>query len=127
MPVRITGQAVERLANALISDLTLYNQHKLESGADLTSEVEEGRTLFRARVDSAEHHVYEDALRASPLRAYAAGANVMPAQPRVRAPETPSAPTELARSTNLIWVLLLFGLGLSTAAYAYLRAKGSAP
>jgi hypothetical protein len=60
--------AAERLARAILDDITLYNDEKIRASrdlvADLATEVEEGRTLFRSRADPAHHHVFEDELLA---------------------------------------------------------------
>ena len=52
-----TEEAARRLARAIASDLSLYNEEKIVEGitndrlfASLTEEIEEGRALFKSRV-----------------------------------------------------------------------------
>jgi hypothetical protein len=52
-----TEEAARRLARAIASDLSLYNEEKIVEGitrdslfAKLAEEIEEGRALFRSRV-----------------------------------------------------------------------------
>jgi len=52
-----TEEAARRLARAIASDLSLYNEEKIVKGVqndnlfdELEGEVEEGRALFRSRV-----------------------------------------------------------------------------
>jgi hypothetical protein len=56
--------AAERLAKAILSDITLYNDERVRRATDLTAELstelDEGRELFRSRVAPELHHVYED-------------------------------------------------------------------
>jgi hypothetical protein len=47
---RPTFEAARRLARVIISDIKIYNPKKVENGEDLTREIEEGRTLFKARI-----------------------------------------------------------------------------
>jgi len=57
-------KAAERLAKAILSDITLYNDARVRRATDLVAELsvelEEGRALFRARVVPELHHVYDD-------------------------------------------------------------------
>jgi hypothetical protein len=57
-------KAAERLAKAILGDITLYNDERVRRAKDLTAELsvelEEGRGLFRSRVVPELHHVYED-------------------------------------------------------------------
>jgi hypothetical protein len=57
MPLIETEEAARRLARAIASDLSLYNEEKIIQGIRgdnlfdaLTEEVEEGRALYRSRV-----------------------------------------------------------------------------
>lgn len=56
----------ERLARAILDDITLDHPDRVQNTrdllADLAPEIDEGRALFRARVAPALHHVYEDEL-----------------------------------------------------------------
>ena len=112
-----TEEAAGRLARVIASDIQLYNKQKIENGADLTAEVEEGYRLFRARVAPSLLPVFQTVLtdkgllggktpapaRVSPLaaalmtpasaRPVAASA---PPAPRYDAPTEPSAPAEVA-------------------------------
>lgn len=57
MPLIETDEAARRLARAIASDLSLYNEEKIVRGIDndnlfteLTEEIEEGRALYKSRV-----------------------------------------------------------------------------
>jgi hypothetical protein len=57
MPLIETEEAARRLARAIASDLSLYNEEKIVRGIEhdnlfqeLTEEVEEGRALYKSRV-----------------------------------------------------------------------------
>lgn len=57
MPVIETEEAARRLARAIASDLSLYNEEKITQGVKdddlfdaLEEEIEEGRALFNSRV-----------------------------------------------------------------------------
>jgi hypothetical protein len=71
MRVIETEEAARRLARAIASDLSLYNEDKILEGlqADnlyesLSEEIEEGRVLFRSRVtpDLFEKNFYDRAI-----------------------------------------------------------------
>lgn len=57
MPVIETEEAARRLARAIASDLSLYNEEKITQGVksdnlfdNLAEEIEEGRALYNSRV-----------------------------------------------------------------------------
>jgi len=57
MPLIETEEAARRLARAIASDLSLYNEDKIVGGIQnddlftvLAEEIEEGRALFKSRV-----------------------------------------------------------------------------
>jgi len=57
MPLIETEEAARRLARAIASDLSLYNEEKIVRGIEhdnlfqeLTEEIEEGRALYKRRV-----------------------------------------------------------------------------
>jgi hypothetical protein len=57
MPLIETEEAARRLARAIASDLSLYNEEKIVRGiendalfGELTEEIEEGRALYKSRV-----------------------------------------------------------------------------
>jgi hypothetical protein len=57
MPLIETEEAARRLARAIASDLSLYNEEKIIQGIRsdslfdaLTEEIEEGRALYKSRV-----------------------------------------------------------------------------
>ncbi len=59
MPLIETEEAARRLARAIASDLSLYNEEKIIRGIEqdslfeeLTEEIEEGRSLYKSRVSS---------------------------------------------------------------------------
>ena len=60
MPLIETEEAARRLARAIASDLSLYNEEKIVNGITndnlftaLSEEIEEGRALYKKRVDAA--------------------------------------------------------------------------
>ena len=59
MPLIETEEASRRLARAIASDLSLYNEEKIVRGIEndnlfdeLAEEIEEGRALYKSRVSS---------------------------------------------------------------------------
>lgn len=55
-----TDEAARRLARAIASDLSLYNEEKINRGitedtlfSEISEEIEEGRALFKSRVTPA--------------------------------------------------------------------------
>ena len=57
MPLIETEEAARRLARAIASDVSLYNEEKIVRGIEhdnlfeeLTEEIEEGRALYKSRV-----------------------------------------------------------------------------
>jgi hypothetical protein len=66
-----TEEAARRLARAIASDLSLYNEEKIVKGIegdslfeDLSDEIEEGRALYKSRVAPTlfNHNFYDRAL-----------------------------------------------------------------
>jgi len=71
MPLIETEEAARRLARAIASDLSLYNEEKIVQGVQsddlftvLSEEVEEGRALYKSRVspDLYQKNFYDRAL-----------------------------------------------------------------
>ena len=71
MPLIETEEAARRLARAIASDLSLYNEEKIVRGIEkdslfeeLAEEIEEGRALFKSRVapDLYKKNFYDRAL-----------------------------------------------------------------
>lgn len=71
MPLIETEEAARRLARAIASDLSLYNEDKILKGIqndtlfdELEEEVEEGRALFNSRVAPSlfRHNFYNRAI-----------------------------------------------------------------
>ncbi len=71
MPLIETEEAARRLARAIASDLSLYNEEKIVRGIEndclfeeLDEEIEEGRALFKSRVSSElyQRNFYDRAL-----------------------------------------------------------------
>ena len=63
MPLIETEEAARRLARAIASDLSLYNEEKIVRGieadnlfTELSEEIEEGRALYKSRVAP---HLYQ--------------------------------------------------------------------
>ena len=56
----------ERLARAILDDITLYNEARVVASRDLTgdlaAEIDEGRALFRSRVAPELHRVFDEEL-----------------------------------------------------------------
>ncbi len=60
---RIDSEAVaRRLARAILADLRLYNQEKVRGGQDLSDEIDEGRQLYRERVEARFFDLFEAAI-----------------------------------------------------------------
>jgi hypothetical protein len=66
-----TEEAARRLARAIASDLSLYNEEKILNGlkndnlyGEISQEIEEGRELFRSRVtpDLFDNNFYDRAI-----------------------------------------------------------------
>jgi hypothetical protein len=71
MPLIETEEAARRLARAIASDLSLYNEEKIVQGIQnddlfnaLSEEIEEGRALYKSRVspDLYQKNFYDRAL-----------------------------------------------------------------
>jgi uncharacterized hydantoinase/oxoprolinase family protein len=71
MPLIETEEAARRLARAIASDLSLYNEEKIVKGITgddlfgaLAEEIEEGRALYKSRVSAELYgkHFYDRAL-----------------------------------------------------------------
>lgn len=71
MPLIETEEAARRLARAIASDLSLYNEEKIVQGVQnddlftsLAEEIEEGRALYKSRVapDLYQKNFYDRAL-----------------------------------------------------------------
>ena len=71
MPLIETEEAARRLARAIASDLSLYNEEKIVNGITndnlfetLAEEIEEGRALYKSRVspDLYQKNFYDRAL-----------------------------------------------------------------
>jgi hypothetical protein len=71
MPLIETEEAARRLARAIASDLSLYNEEKILQGVQndtlfktLADEIEEGRALYKSRVSPElyQRNFYERAL-----------------------------------------------------------------
>ena len=63
MPLIETEEAARRLARAIASDLSLYNEEKIVHGITnddlfktLAEEIEEGRALYKSRVSADLYH-----------------------------------------------------------------------
>ncbi|NUP14169.1 MAG: hypothetical protein HOW73_49680 [Polyangiaceae bacterium] len=63
MPLIETEEAARRLARAIASDLSLYNEEKIVKGiqeddlfSSLAEEIEEGRALYKSRVSADLYH-----------------------------------------------------------------------
>ena len=63
MPLIETEELARRLARAIASDLSLYNEEKISQGIEndnlfssLAEEIEEGRALYKSRVAADLYH-----------------------------------------------------------------------
>jgi len=78
-------EAAQRLAAAILNDITLYNDERVRQAKDLEQElapeIEEGRALFRERVAPALHQVFEDEILAWRGRAKDRASALAPAKP----------------------------------------------
>ena len=57
-----TEDPARRLARAIVSDIRLYHAQRIAEGQDMSEPIDEGRQLFRSRVDPALHPVFEQVL-----------------------------------------------------------------
>ena len=89
-----TEEAARRLAEAILSDIRLYNAEAITQGRDLSVEIGEGRALYRSRVLASFHPLYERAFEASGIHAPSTELGT------VAEPETESAGSSA-------WMLLL--------------------
>jgi len=84
MAVIEDAEAAQRLAVAILNDITLYNDERIRKATDLEQdlapEIEEGRVLFRERVAPALHKVFEDEILAWRGRAKDRAAALAPAK-----------------------------------------------
>ncbi len=71
MPLIETEEAARRLARAIASDLSLYNEEKIIRGIEtdtlfdeLSEEIEEGRALYKSRVSPSlyQRNLYDRAI-----------------------------------------------------------------
>lgn len=66
MPLIDDPVAAERFAKAILDDITLENDEKVRKERDLleafSTEIEEGRKLYRSRVAESQHAVFEGEL-----------------------------------------------------------------
>ena len=79
-----SAEAAQRLATAILDDITLENDARVRDAQDLEQElapeIEEGRALFRARVAPDLHKVFEDEILAWRGRAKDRAAALAPAK-----------------------------------------------
>jgi hypothetical protein len=97
--------AARRLARVIISDIQIYNPDKIANGDDLTREINEGRALFRSRVEPTLLPLFEAMLaehglgtagRPAPVRAAAPSLFAPAPRPRAITPAPRRAPTPTA-------------------------------
>jgi len=109
----------ERLARAIVSDIVLYHEAELrEASPQLTSAIDEGRELFRARVEPSLHAVFERALAERNLTAASVSERV--ALQDYRGAAHPVGPPEPQSSGTGVPLLLALA-ALAVAAYFFLR------
>ena len=79
-----TAEAAQRLAMAILDDITLENDARVRAAQDLerelAPEIEEGRRLFRSRVAPDLHAIFEDELLAWRGRAKGRAVALAPAK-----------------------------------------------
>jgi hypothetical protein len=122
----------EKLARAIVADLVLYNKDALRAGATSPTAqqaIEEGRALYRQRVDPALSQVFESALASKlaaldleappPLASPSAPSDLMgyvpPPSPEPSGPRKPTA--------VLIAIVVLALMGAGAAGYFFTAAK----
>lgn len=79
-------EAARRLARAVLADVELYNQARIDAGADMSTQVAEGRGVFQQRVQPTFHGVFEQALAQTRLAMYASNGPMLAHPPLPRAP-----------------------------------------
>ncbi|HOU93088.1 MAG TPA: hypothetical protein PLU22_18675 [Polyangiaceae bacterium] len=63
MALKIDSEAAaRRLARAILADIRLYESEKVRAGEDLSESIEEGRRLFRERVEARLYDRFEAAV-----------------------------------------------------------------
>ncbi len=93
-------KTAERLAMAILDDITLYNDERVRLArdveAELAPELEEGRSLFERRVVPELHHIFKD--------------EVMPwtTRSKMRAGRLGSAPMDRTRLLLVVGALVAF-------------------
>ncbi len=79
-----TAEAAQRLATAILDDITLGNDARVRAAKDLEQElapeIEQGRQLFRSRVAPDLHPIFEDEILAWRGRAKDRAAALAPAK-----------------------------------------------
>jgi hypothetical protein len=86
-------EAARRLARVIFSDIRLYNREKIQTGADLKSEIEEGYNLYRSRVAPPLFPLFKQVMADSGLRGgRAAPPGQGPPAAFARPPERPIPP-----------------------------------
>jgi hypothetical protein len=95
-----TEEAAKRLARVILSDIELYNRHKIQARQDLSPELDEGYAFFRKRVAPAlvplfSQIVADRRLGRAPSAAFAATAVRPPAH---RDPIDPGEPAPIRRA-----------------------------
>ena len=99
--------AARRLARVIISDIEIYNPDRVSNRGDLSREINEGRALFRARVEARLLPIFEAMLAerglsakatrvrlsAAPVPIEAPTPLVLPAAPAAASPPPTEAPT----------------------------------
>lgn len=74
-------EAARRLARVIISDIELYEKKKLHAGDDLTTQMAEGRALFRRRVVPELAAIFETVVEAKRSGASTGGPNALTPSP----------------------------------------------
>lgn len=96
-----TEAEARRLAEAIAADIALYNGERLRQGDPLDNEIEEGRQLFRTRVEAQHYAVYEKVIEDRLLR-HRGG--------RDRPAEMPPGPIQPESSSNVLVSFLVFAV-----------------
>jgi hypothetical protein len=113
------------LARAIISDLKLYNAHKLQAGESIEEEISEGRALYADRVAVRWGGIFETEVEqafpgagrrlfARPSRTEVAEVGRLD-QPRPASPEGTPRPPRSQQSIGLMIVIIILAAVLAVA------------
>jgi hypothetical protein len=123
---KITSEdSSRRLAEAIVSDIVLYNDEEIRAGGDISGSIAEGRKLFESRV-SPEYHSLLEAELQSRLGQLAPSARVSGTQLRAGGGLPPGMfedqPRPKRSSSALPVLLLLIIAGVGAAGWWFAQS-----